>query len=27
MLIFDVKENEKTYNRQLLKLQVYIMNV
>jgi len=27
MLIFDIKENEETYNTQLLCQQIYIMNV
>jgi len=27
MLIFDIKENELTYNRQLIYKQIYIMNV
>jgi len=27
MLIFDIKENELTYNRQLIYQQIYIMNV
>ena len=27
ILIFDIKENEGTYNRQLIYQQIYIMNV
>ena len=27
ILIFDIKENERTYNRQLIYQQIYIMNV
>jgi len=27
MVIFDIKENEKTYNRQLMYQQIYRMNV
>ena len=27
ILIFDIKENELTYNRQLIYQQIYIMNV